>query len=1277
MKRAARIALAALALAALVLAAAAVAFLAGIDTDGEFLRARLERALTAGFGVPTRIEGPIRLRTGRVATIAADAMVLADPTGPAGSTFARGVRPSARIDLEALLLRRTVALEEVTGERLQLELRRQADGSANWERLFTRASPSAPTVSFAGIERLRIERIEGSYRRQGEAVEPFSIGSVDAALPLGEVAVAGTLQLAGQSIGFDLRAARLLEMKTSDSATPIKGSLSWRGVAAAIEGRIAGRGTRLEAAVQASAIDARPVLEALGLAAQEPGALAVTGQLTLTAAEATADPITVTLGRSDLSGRASVAWDGPQPRIELDLQSRRLDTAPFFAAASLPDHAAAPQRFIEALHVLATDADLAARLAIDDFRGLPVDLRSLRLQLGSGARAAEARGNAVLAGTPVKFTLDYDARSDRRRVELGIEGGAASTAALPPNLHLHALDASATSVRGKLHGEGADPAAIVTSFRGDLDARGVRWSLARDTRPTVSGRFETLRVAVQGARSVRAEAIGRLGGSTCSANLTGGAPALMLAGGRWPLKVSGTCPGERLSARGWVELDGRHPAAELDIEMSTDRHGVVARLIGVPDGLPRPAAATGTVTVDDQQAHAHLAALRLGRTSARSADLVYPLGRDRAPHLRLALRTLDLDEFGAAGETGSKVPGGPLERRLLRKELRLPDLDFDLAAERVDVGKEQLRNVTVSGLLRDGRLPPAPFRLQWDGLAMQGRVGLDLTAPNPHLQFEAQAANADLAPLLKRLGIADVRLTAVRMSVSADARGERLADLLATATLEADAEQARFDLSPRRPNEAGHRGDVSARLTAAAGRETRLAARGSLDGWPIDIEASSAGLDAWSRPDAPIALTLRSTFGDLRVDLRGQYARDGNASANLRLAGARLDELGLLFGLTLPAVAYEGRTTLTVGTGAFEFSDLALRFGRSQVAGSLRIDRRNADRPRHVVALRSQALHLEDLGAERWLRPDRSSDAQPAAVRLAAMAPTIEHGLAMLRGTDLDASIRIDELHAGGESMAAGVIRASADGGRLRVRLDEVQAKTARVDADFEVDAGAAPPRYRLGADLRDLDYGPLVRAYDPGSRLGGRLNFIADLASSGSPGDVVSRLAGTLDVAVFPQGIESRALDLWGTALISGILRQVDPNARTAVECSVAGFDIADGVATSNGLFVDTTRMRIYGDVQIDIATRQVSGRINARSNEPHLFTFAPTMVVSGPVERPTLSAAPESVVLVPLRFVAPLARFGRDWLRGGGRTAERRAGCEAAFEAVRRAHFGGTAAH
>ncbi len=111
MNRVLKIALGTLALLAVALMIAVGAFLWGLDLDGGFLRARLESVLTAAFDVPTRIEGPVRLRTGRVATVSAQALVLADPSGPQESA-----------DRELMGMMASVATEQEEIRRLQAKL---------------------------------------------------------------------------------------------------------------------------------------------------------------------------------------------------------------------------------------------------------------------------------------------------------------------------------------------------------------------------------------------------------------------------------------------------------------------------------------------------------------------------------------------------------------------------------------------------------------------------------------------------------------------------------------------------------------------------------------------------------------------------------------------------------------------------------------------------------------------------------------------------------------------------------------------------------------------------------------------------------------------------------------------------------------------------------------------------------------------------------------------------------------------------------------------------
>lgn len=126
-------------------------------------------------------------------------------------------------------------------------------------------------------------------------------------------------------------------------------------------------------------------------------------------------------------------------------------------------------------------------------------------------------------------------------------------------------------------------------------------------------------------------------------------------------------------------------------------------------------------------------------------------------------------------------------------------------------------------------------------------------------------------------------------------------------------------------------------------------------------------------------------------------------------------------------------------------------------------------------------------------------------------------------------------------------------------------------------------------------------------------------------------------------------------------------PDSRSSIDCAVAGFAIGRGVARSSGFFVDATRGRIVGDVEIDLVTRSLSGRIDPRSKAPPLFAVAPTMLLGGTVEVPRVSAAPQNIVTVPLRLAVPLRGLLGDWRAGGGQVDDGQAACREAFRLLR----------
>ena len=1269
MKRLLFTALGVLALPAAVLALAAGAFLSGLDLDGGFLRAPLERALTAAFDVPTRIEGPLRLQTGHAATVSADALVLADPSGPAGATLARGVAPRARIDLLALL-RGAVLLEDVGGKRLELSLRRDAGGRANWTQLFSSSDGSSP-LSFAGIERLRIDAVVGSYQREGEPPVPFSIDGLDGALPRDEpLRASGRAQIAGHRIGFDLRTASLAGIAPA-TGFPLQGTLRWTGAQATVDGKLLDGGTRFEGAVDASAADGAAALAALGIAAREPGPLALRGRLAATPAQVSVQALVASLGHSKAVGSVTFAWGGQSPAIAIDLAGERFDAVPFLGTAPRAQGTRAAEEWVARLARLATATRASAKLDFDEVTGLPVSAERVRLDLRSGERALAVKGQAVLAGTAVEATLDYDARKPQHTLAARLDSGAASTGSLPGAARPSDLAVAAGSIRSELRGEGADAAALVASLQGSVEGRRLDWTFGQGSRQPLRGRFDVVRISLRGTRASSAEVSGRIEGAACGLRISGGAAAPLLAGEPWPVQLSANCPNERINARGRIAFAGQHATADLTFDVTGERSGPVGRALGLPPATPYPLAAQGTLRLDATAARLRLATVRLGRTTG-SGEIDYPLGAEGATRLRLALTTLDLDQLGAAPPPG-KTPADPLDRRLLASDLPLPDVDYDLAADRVAYRDARLRDFKLAGSVRGRAMQPAPFRIDWNGTALHGRAGLDLSGAHPRISIDATTQDADLRALLAALGVEGVRLRAGKLSVSLQAQGERLRDWLASATFHATVTQGQVEVQPPRLPGATGRGSIDATLRAAPGQPSKLAARGQMDGRRLELAVDGPPVEALAREAAALPLELRATFDDVRLEADGRFGRDGSGEARVRLAGDRLDHLGYLVGLPLPEVSpYEASATVTTSPRSVDISGLEASFGRSRIAGSLRIEKRDGGRAAHSVKLRASVLHLEDIGAGNWLvdRDPAARTSPESAARTARLA--LERLVESLPRADVDASIDLDALLGGGQPFASARLVATVNAGKLRARLLDLRAQDGNASGELSIDASASPPRFALRANARDVEYGPLLRAMSPAATFSGQMDVLVDLSAQGPPAGLLQELRGNADFAVYPRDMNADALGLWGAGLLPAILRAVERDSRASVLCSVAGFALGDGVARSDGFFVETTRVRIIGDIEVRLGSWEIAGRIDPRSNTPQLFEISPRMQIGGELGSPLLSVAPESLVLAPLRFASPLSLFSRDWVGRGGRRVGGKTDCREAFERVLEAHYG-----
>jgi uncharacterized protein involved in outer membrane biogenesis len=1243
-----------------------VLFLIGIPLPGDRLRAPLEDLLSDAFSVPTRIEGPLRLRTGMVASAEAGALILADPVTPDAPPLARATEVSVRIDLAALL-RRTVVLDEVSGKQIEMRLEVAADGRGNWEPvLATSADP--PPVVFAGIGNLRIEKLRGSYRARPDA-EPVRwelTGLESSLIGSSPVTARGKLSMAGRTLAFDASSASLAELlEGANKPIPLKATVDAAGARIELSGSYAPAAAALESTVHVAANDADAPLAALGVTARKAGSLEARGEVRVDAREAVIDKLAFQLGKTSLSGKARVGWTGTRPLIAFDLAAERVDQTPFEAAAEPAQGKAPMVGLVEAIHEAATSIDLDAKAAVAEFIGVAQPWRDARIETRIDNRVLAVHASGEVLGMRAKVRLEYSARDPKRTLTWHLEGGRFSTEKLPGGVRPGEVVGTLGGLRGELKGSGANAEQLVASMHLNLDARDLRFSWSRHGQPPQELHLTSARVDIASGRSARAQVHGRLSGRPCSLNVSGGTLQSLIAGERWPLTLDASCRGAKLVSRGHVIVKGPETTAALRFDASANPIGPLGGALGLATDVPHDFAMGGELALTEALVDVKLARFRLGRTAGGGTASLARDGK-KAHRVELAFKTVDIAEVATlAPRNKKKTPVDSLAREVLPVDVYIPDVDLAITAGTVHYGAQAFQRVRLNAAPREGHVRNARFAFRWHGAEVAGEASADLRSTNPAVALSSTVKGADLGAALARAGEKALQLRAGMIKADARATGAKLGELLGGAKAEVDVDQARFaNVQQFLPGLAGD-AEFSARLAVAPGQAAKLSANGSAGKLPFELTLETAPLTRLAEGKDRIPGTLRASLGETRLEGSGRITRAGAAEARLTLSGERLDRLGQLAGVKLAEVGpYSASADLAVAPGSMRVSSIDAKFGKTHVLGTMGIEHGGA-RPAYTAELRAPVLHLEDLGLHRLMGTSGTSGASDSTSRSggANAAKDVAQIEKTFRAFDAKATLDVKELYAEGKRYANLQAGLSLQRGKLEVTLEDKQLAGGRAHAEADLDVSGSQPRFLLRVHTERYDFGALAEALKPKTPLEGTVNLSVDLVLSGMQPPLLGNVNGNIDLAVFPRGLHIGAADYWGTSLLHVMQRTIDSGSQSQLNCAVMVFDVKGGVARSEAFFADTTRVRIIGQLEADLATRKLSGRLSPNAKNPGLISVAPSVGIRGTMESPEVVLTPDSLITAPLRLFFPIHAFAFDWLRQTGVPADGSAGCREAF--------------
>lgn len=411
----------------------------------------------------------------------------------------------------------------------------------------------------------------------------------------------------------------------------------------------------------------------------------------------------------------------------------------------------------------------------------------------------------------------------------------------------------------------------------------------------------------------------------------------------------------------------------------------------------------------------------------------------------------------------------------------------------------------------------------------------------------------------------------------------------------------------------------------AANGQLAFNGEGRWRGEAMQFEGQAGSLLDLEPPGQPYPVTIKGRAGATRVALSGQVANLLTLSGldvRFSLSGRSLAELYPLTGVPLPATPPYGLSaSLLHQSGEWAFSGIDARVGRSDLGGTLTVDRRG---PRQQMrgSLRSRRMDIADLSG--FLGARRASG-EAIAPRPGKVLPSRPLALEKIAAADVDLDFVAAEISNSGLPLDAASGRLRIDD--RRVTLSPLKLGVARglVEGRLELDTRGQPPVARLDLQATRLRVQDLMPVEDAKKLTTGTLGGRARLEMRGNS---VASLLGSADgelVFAMSGGSTSRLLvRLANLDVANAFTAWLAGGQKEDIRCVVGDFQARAGELQSRTLLADTVKMRIQGEGKISLRDETLALRLRAAGKGGSLLALRGPLLVEGSFADPSVTPEP-----------------------------------------------------
>jgi hypothetical protein len=581
---------------------------------------------------------------------------------------------------------------------------------------------------------------------------------------------------------------------------------------------------------------------------------------------------------------------------------------------------------------------------------------------------------------------------------------------------------------------------------------------------------------------------------------------------------------------------------------------------------------------------------------------------------------------------------------VLKKPIRLPDVQFDWELENFGGSEAKVTDVALRARLRGGNIEDAGIRFNYGKTVFEGSFDVGLATDPPRGGLNVVAGDVDIGDLLRLRGLArNMEISARRLSIRTAGQGATVRDLLDWLTFDFEADEVRLVHSPPDSEEDVEVTVAQLSLRTHQGKPIRLEADARLLGRPVSLileSAWKADREDASMKEIPLHLGLFGETASLDLDAQIRLPFDTQQqSFALDFQAEDLAELPTP-GVQLPSAGPIGlRGILTLEPDRYRVEDLSFRLGESQLKGHFDLQTAG-EKSRLDADLRAPLMRIDDFQFEDWRKGRTAKAETPKAEPAVATLKEPEDRTRMLRHL-LDSwegavSINLEDVRLGEETLGAGHLAATLKDGVLELAPLRMEGVAGDAELLFSCAESDEEVRLDVGLLAEDYDLGPLARGLDPKTELAGKLLLEAHVGGVAPDWTTLpAHLNGALVLGLFPDEFDATLLDFWGANVFAALMRRSDDPRRSRLNCLLGKFRLEEGRAQDAHLIVDTTRVRAEAKGWVDLGQERFGVELRPQSKRASFFSLLTPVGLQGSFEMPTVDVKALDIAGTAVGFV------------------------------------------